>query len=88
MIPVNIIYEPGPSTLYHRFDMIEKVKVPPEVYRELVAINREIHYTSDFSQVIEKARDNGYLHAARWLEQNEDAYRRGFARGFEPDPSL
>ncbi|MCU0631598.1 MAG: hypothetical protein MUC66_01315 [Methanolinea sp.] len=67
--------------------MIEKVRVPPEVYRELVAINREIHYTLDYSQVIQKAIDNGYLHAASWLEQNENLYKRGFARGFEPESS-
>lgn len=63
--------------------MLEKVKVPPEVYRELVVINREIHYTTDYGQIIKKAQDNGYLHAAKWLEENEDLYRRGFARGFE-----
>ncbi len=65
--------------------MTEKVRVPAKVYKELVAINREIHYTLDFSQVIRKAEDNGYIHAAEWLMDNEDLYRRGFARGFEPD---
>jgi hypothetical protein len=65
--------------------MTEKVRVPAKVYKELVAINREIHYTLDFSQVIRKADDNGYIHAAEWLRNNEDLYRRGFARGFEPD---
>jgi hypothetical protein len=66
--------------------MIEKVKVPATVYKELMAIGREIHYTLDYSQVIRKAEDNGYLHAAEWLRNNEDLFKAGFARGFEPEP--
>lgn len=74
------------SILFDKSPMIEKVRVPEKVYRELVAINREIHYTLDFAQVIRKAEDNGYIHAAEWLRSNEELYRRGFARGFEPEP--
>ena len=50
-----------------------KVRVPRKVYEELTVINREIHYTLDYSQVIKKAEDN------------EDLYKRGFGRGFEPE---
>ncbi len=65
--------------------MIAKIKVPAKVYDELVVINREIHYTLDYSQVIKKAEDMGYLHAAEWLRDNEQLYKMGFARGFEPE---
>jgi hypothetical protein len=64
--------------------MIEKVKVPRKVYDELKVINREIHYTLDYSQVIKKAEDNGFLTAAEWLRNNEEQYKRGFSHGFEP----
>lgn len=64
--------------------MIDKVKVPRKVYDQLKVINREIHYTLDYSQVIKKAEDNGFLAAAEWLRNNEELYKMGFARGFEP----
>jgi hypothetical protein len=67
-----------------RVSMIDKVKVPRKVYDQLKVINREIHYTLDYSQVIKKAEDNGFLAAAEWLKNNEELYKRGFARGFEP----
>jgi hypothetical protein len=65
--------------------MIAKIKVPKKVYDELVVVNREIHYTLDYSQVIKKADDYGLLHAAEWLRNNEQLYKMGFARGFEPE---
>jgi hypothetical protein len=65
--------------------MIEKVKVPKRVYEQLVQLNREVHYTLDFGNVIKMAEDRGYLAAAEWLKHNEDAFKRGFARGFEPE---
>jgi hypothetical protein len=65
--------------------MIEKVKVPRKVYEQLVQLNREVHYTLDFEKVIKMAEDRGYLVAAEWLKNNEDAFKRGFARGFEPE---
>ena len=68
----------------HTTDMIEKVKVPRKVYQELVMINREIHYPNDYPVAIKKAENNGYIHAAEWLKNNEDLYKKGFARGFEP----
>jgi hypothetical protein len=64
--------------------MIEKVKVPRKVYDELKVINREIHYTLDYSQVIKKAEDNGFITTAEWLRKNEEQYKRGFSHGFEP----
>jgi hypothetical protein len=64
--------------------MIEKIKVPRKVYNELVMINREVHYSRDYPLALKKAEEYGYIHAAEWLNQNEDLYRRGFARGFEP----
>jgi hypothetical protein len=67
-----------------RSSMIDKVKVPRKVYDQLMVINREIHYTLDYSQVIKKAEDNGFLAATEWLKNNEELYKRGFARGFEP----
>jgi len=66
-------------------DMIEKVKVPRKVYDELIPLNREVHYTLDFQKIIKMAEDRGYLKAAAWLENHEDDYKRGFARGFEPE---
>jgi hypothetical protein len=65
-------------------DMIEKVRVPRKVYQELVMINREIHYPNDYPLAIKKAENNGFIHAAEWLRNNEELYKRGFARGFEP----
>ena len=65
--------------------MIAKIKVPAKVYDELVIVNREIHYTLDYSQVIKKAEDMGFPHAAEWLRNNEQLYKMGFARGFEPE---
>jgi hypothetical protein len=65
--------------------MIEKIQVPRNVYNELMIINREIHYSSDYPLAVKKAEDNGFNHAAAWLKQNEDLYKRGFARGFEPE---
>ncbi len=65
--------------------LMEKVKVPRKVYEQLVALNREVHYTLNFPLVVKMAEDRGYLVAAEWLASNEDAFKRGFARGFEPD---
>ncbi len=65
--------------------MIAKIKVPAKVYDELVIVNREIHYTLDYSQVIKKAEYMGFPHAAEWLRNNEQLYKMGFARGFEPE---
>jgi hypothetical protein len=65
--------------------MIEKIRVPRKVYNELMMINREVHYSTDYPLAVKKAEDNGFIHAAEWLTQNEDLYKRGFARGFEPE---
>jgi hypothetical protein len=54
------------------------------VYQELVMINREIHYPNDYPLAIKKAENNGFIHAAEWLKSNEELYKMGFARGFEP----
>jgi hypothetical protein len=62
----------------------EKITVPGKVYEELVALQREIHFTSDNSDTIKKAEDRGYMNAANWIRQNEQAYKIGFAWGFEP----
>jgi hypothetical protein len=62
----------------------EKIKVPGKVYEELVALQREIHFTQDHSDTIKKAEDRGYMNAANWIRQNEQAYKIGFAWGFEP----
>jgi hypothetical protein len=63
----------------------EKIRVPGKVYDELVALQREIHFTQDHANTIKKAEDRGYLNAAKWIQQNERAYKIGFAWGFEPD---
>lgn len=65
----------------------EKIKVPGKVYDELVALQREIHFTQDHADTIKKAEDRGYTNAATWIRQNERAYKIGFAWGFEPDAS-
>ena len=65
----------------------EKIKVPGKVYEELVALQREIHFTSDVADTIKKAEDRGYMNAATWIRQNESAYKIGFSWGFEPDTS-
>ena len=62
----------------------EKIKVPGKVYEELVALQREIHFTQDHQDTIKKAEDRGYMNAANWIRQNENAYKIGFAWGFEP----
>ena len=62
----------------------EKIKVPEKVYEELVALQREIHFTQDHQDTIKKAQDRGYMNAANWIRQNENAYKIGFAWGFEP----
>lgn len=62
----------------------EKIKVPGKVYEELVALKREIHFTSDYQDTIKKAEDRGYMHASKWIRQNENDYKIGFAWGFEP----
>jgi hypothetical protein len=64
--------------------MIDKIKVPRKVYNELMMINREVHYSEDYPLAVQKAEDNGFIHAAEWLKNNEELYKRGFARGFEP----
>jgi hypothetical protein len=71
----------------------EKIAVPGKVYEELVALQREIHFTQDHQDTIKKAEDRGYMNAANWIRQNERAYKIGFAWGFEasgedPEPSL
>ena len=63
----------------------EKIKVPGKVYEELVALQREIHFTQDHQDTIKKAEDRGYMNAANWIRQNERAYKIGFAWGFESD---
>jgi len=65
----------------------EKIKVPSKVYDELVALQREIHFTQDHADTIKKAEDRGYMNAATWIRENERAYKIGFAWGFEPDGS-
>jgi hypothetical protein len=62
----------------------EKITVPGKVYEELVALQREIHFTQDHQDTIKKAEDRGYMNAANWIRQNERAYKIGFAWGFEP----
>jgi hypothetical protein len=63
----------------------EKIKVPGKVYEELVALQREIHFTQDHQDTVKKAEDRGYMAAANWIRQNEKAYKIGFAWGFESD---
>lgn len=62
----------------------EKIKVPANVYEELVALEREIHFTLDTQDTIKRAEDRGYMAAANWIRQNENAYKVGFSWGFEP----
>ena len=62
----------------------EKIQVPGKAYEELVALQREIHFTSDHQDTIKKAEDRGYMAAANWIRQNEQGYKIGFAWGFEP----
>ncbi|MFA4878059.1 MAG: hypothetical protein WC586_11665 [Methanoregula sp.] len=61
----------------------EKIKVPGKVYEELIALQREIHFTQDHQDTVKKAEDRGYMNAANWIRQNEHAYKIGFAWGFE-----
>ena len=68
----------------HVPDMIDRVKVPRKVFQELMMINREIHYPDDYPLAVKKADNNGFIHAAEWLKKNEELYKRGFVRGFEP----
>jgi len=63
----------------------EKIKVPGNVYEELEALKREIHFTLDTQDTVKKAEDRGYMAAANWIRQNENAYKIGFSWGFEPD---
>ncbi|MEI8331757.1 MAG: hypothetical protein WCF90_08970 [Methanomicrobiales archaeon] len=65
----------------------EKIKVPGNIYGELVALQLEIHFTQDHEDTIKKAEDRGYMNAANWIRQNERAYKIGFAWGFESDCS-
>jgi len=65
----------------------EKIQVPGNVYEELVALQREIHFTQNHEDTIKKAEDRGYMAAANWIRQNEHAYKIGFAWGFEPSAS-
>jgi len=62
----------------------EKIKVPGKVYEELTALQREIHFTQDHADTVKKAEDRGYMNAANWIRENEQAYKIGFAWGFEP----
>ncbi|MFA4861002.1 hypothetical protein [Methanoregula sp.] len=61
----------------------EKIKVPGKAYEELIALQREIHFTQDHQDTIKKAEDRGYMNAANWIRQNEQSYKIGFAWGFE-----
>jgi len=63
----------------------EKIKVPGNVYEELVALEREIHFTLDTQDTVKRAEDRGYMAAANWIRNNENAYKVGFSWGFEPD---
>jgi hypothetical protein len=63
----------------------EKIKVPGNVYEELVALEREIHFTLDTQDTVKRAEDRGYMAAANWIRQNENAYKVGFSWGFEPE---
>src|SRR5208337_4832306 len=63
----------------------EKIKVPSNVYEELVALEREIHFTLDTQDTVRRAEDRGYMAAANWIRQNENAYKVGFSWGFEPE---
>jgi hypothetical protein len=63
----------------------EKIKVPGKVYEELEALKREIHFTLDTQDTVKRAEDRGYMAAANWIRQNENAYKIGFSWGFEPD---
>jgi hypothetical protein len=63
----------------------EKIRVPAKIYEELVALQREIHFTLDHNDTIKRAEDRGYLAAADWIRRNENAYKVGFSWGFEPD---
>jgi hypothetical protein len=63
----------------------EKIRVPAKVYEELVALQREIHFTLDHNDTIKRADDRGYLAAADWIRRNENAYKVGFSWGFEPE---
>jgi len=63
----------------------EKIKVPTKVYEELVALEREIHFTLNTMDTVKKAEDRGYLAAADWIRNNENAYKVGFSWGFEPE---
>jgi len=65
----------------------EKIRVPPKVFEELTALQREIHFTLDQNDTIKKAEDRGYLAAADWIRRNENAYKVGFSWGFEPEQS-
>ncbi|ABS56375.1 hypothetical protein Mboo_1860 [Methanoregula boonei 6A8] len=62
----------------------EKIKVPGNVYEELVALEREIHFTLDTQDTVKRAEDRGYMAAANWIRNNEEAYKVGFSWGFEP----
>jgi hypothetical protein len=62
----------------------EKIKVPKKAYEELIALQREIHFTQDHQDTVKKAQDRGYMNAANWIRQNVDDYKIGFAWGFEP----
>ncbi len=64
----------------------EKIKVPSKVYEELVALEREIHFTLDTQDTVKRAEDRGYMAAANWIRENENAYKVGFSWGFEAAP--
>lgn len=63
----------------------EKIKVPSNVYDELVALEREIHFTLDTRDTVKRAEDRGYMAAANWIRENENAYKVGFSWGFESE---
>ena len=63
----------------------EKIKVPGNVYEEWLLSEREIHFTLDTQDTVKRAEDRGYMAAANWIRQNENAYKVGFSWGFEPE---
>ena len=65
-------------------ERIEKIKVPGNVYEELIALNRQIHLTADYIDIVKKAEKFGYVAAANWIRQNPQSYKIGFNWGFQP----
>lgn len=64
--------------------MREKIRVPRKAYDEIMVLNREIHFSLKYPEIIKMADDRGYTAAADWLRNNEDQFMIGSAWGFEP----